>query len=714
MLNQKILDRIKRSATLPKLPQVMLKLINACDNDDIKTSELTEIISSDPSLTSRLLEILGSAYINLRQEIKSIESAVVYLGINTIKNIAISTSVTQVFNETETIPGFNMNEFWRHSFTCGVISKKIASKSGQAKPDEAYIGGLLHEIGRLILMINFPSEYALILKHAETSDNIHASENKKFKLNSNEVGAWISREWNLNPLISDAILYINEPLNRISDALPLVKIIYIANRLSTPLETEPPLDTLNLIGIEKPEVEAIINETKEEVSGMAEALGITLPAENNHNDIQVTSEIHKESLKTRVKDASLLFGTLQNLLSAKTQESIMEEAESGLKITLGIKCVFFFLYDEKNGLLIGHSTTKNRCQKIIKSIAIPLTNRKSLLTRCLLNGKTVNSITPPDTGIPAISDEQIIRLLETEGMYCLPLISADVQIGIMVLGVSNRDIQNLIKKSTLTDLFAKQTALCLANTGLRNNQDLKLQDERLLAYSTITQKIVHEINNPMGIITNYLRMLSLKLPDKHPAQTELIVISEEIDRISILIDQLSVFSQPDIREFSQVDINQLYTSILEIIKKSILQPKGIESKINIDPKIPLIETDKNGLKQILINLLKNAAEAMRQNGKVSITTRLIPQSEKLLIDEKRKIPGSVEVVITDNGPGIPDHIKEKLFEPYNSSKHGSNSGLGLSIVHNIIKKLNGSISCESILNEGTVFKILLPVSSKIS
>jgi len=505
MLNQTTLDRIKRSSELPKLPQVMLKLIKACDNDRVETAEITNIITMDPSLTARLLEILGSAYVNLRKEIKTIDSAVVYLGINTIKNIAISTSVIQVFDDTEKLNGFNLNEFWHHSFTCGVMSELIARKTGMANPDEAFLAGLLHDIGKLILIRNFPEEYAPILRKARTGQDKLNFERDIFNITSNEVGAWLFREWKLNPLLSDAVLYIHETQDRIMDALPIVRIIYAANKLSATTSPVTGSDMSALSGVDLSDLEAIINETDKKVSEMAATLGITLPVIEDETHSEVTEKIHKDSLKAKVKDASLLYGTLENLLSASTRDSILEEAGGGIRALLGTKRVFFFLCDTEDGLLNGYCSKKDRQSRIINNIAIPLNNRTSLLIKSLLDKKIINSLSPDNTELQAISDEQIIRLLDTEGMYCLPLYTQDSLIGVMTLGVMKNDIPDLIERDNLIRLFIRQVSLCLSNIDLKKKQGAALQQEKLRAYSTITQKIIHEVNNPMGIIINYLK-----------------------------------------------------------------------------------------------------------------------------------------------------------------------------------------------------------------
>ena len=141
-------------------------------------------------------------------------------------------------------------------------------------------------------------------------------------------------------------------------------------------------------------------------------------------------------------------------------------------------------------------------------------------------------------------------------------------------------------------------------------------------------------------------------------------------------------------------------------------PKQIEVSLSIDPELPKIKTDPNGLKQILINLVKNASEALDKGGKITVTTRFLAESAKIMIDEKKRIPGSIEIEVSDNGPGIDEKVRETLFDPYTTTKAGaSNRGLGLSIVYSIVKELNGMIHCQSEKGKGTRFIITLPVNS---
>lgn len=707
MVKNNIFETIKQSRNIPQLPQVMLRLVKACSSEKTSIDELTQIISADPSLTSRLIQIISSPYINLPKEVNSIKTAVVYLGIDTIRNIAISTSAMRFFSVSKLLPEFDLAEFWYHSYKCGVIARQIARENDLSNPDEFFLAGLLHDIGRLILIQNFPDDYKQILKENTQEELILAAEMNIFGTDTPQVSAWLFDLWNLNPLIADAVLYINEGFDQVEGALSHVKELYISNILAQPDALGKIDFIIPLTDIPQSRLEQIAIEAENEVSEMAKSMGI------NMDDI--ADEHTETSLTAEIKNFSLFYGTLQNFLKARDVDSVLTAAQNGLKIIFNIQRVFYFLFEEKKNILTGLCAASDKSHKIIKSIALPMANTSSLLVKCVKEQRVQNTLEVDPDHKFSISDIQITRLIKAEGLYCIPIYSSEATFGVMVLGVDKEKAKILGDNRGLVDLFSKQMGVCIQGIRFHSEYAQELHEKKMEAYSTLTDKVIHEVNNPLAIIKNYIETLRLKLPDRHPAQDEIVVIGEEMNRVSELLDRLKSFSSPRIGGFESMDINQLCQSILEILKKSILLPRQIEIITSMDPETPHIKTDRNGIKQILINLVKNAAEAMEAGGKIWVSTKFLPESAKIMIDEKKRIPGNVEIIVADNGPGIDESIRKTLFDPYvTTKKEGSNSGLGLSIVHSIVRDLNGIIRCESKPGKGTRFIVTLPVSSSKS
>jgi signal transduction histidine kinase len=266
---------------------------------------------------------------------------------------------------------------------------------------------------------------------------------------------------------------------------------------------------------------------------------------------------------------------------------------------------------------------------------------------------------------------------------------------------------SLLQQKKLLDLYISHVGMCLDADNVKRSQAQLIQEERINASATLSRKVVHEVNNPLGIIRNYLKILSLKLPEKHPAQTELGIIGEEIDRVGHIIRQLNDFSQPRPAAREPIDVNMLLANMLQLLKDSLLRPANIEAHFEPDKNAPTLISEKNSLKQVVINLIKNAVEAMTDGGQLYITTKFIPAFGGEPSGPGGKLPGNLEVSFRDTGPGVPEAIKKRLFEPFISSKK-QGRGLGLSIVHGIIKELNGTITCESKIGIGTTFTVTLP------
>jgi len=716
MAEKNVFEKIKQSNHLPQLPQVMLKLIEACGSDSTNVDDLTDIISTDPSLTSKLLQIIGSPYVALPKEISSIKNAVVYLGLETIKNIAISSSAMHFFSLSKELPEFDISGFWYHSYKCGLLSRKIAKENDLPNPDEFFLGGLLHDMGRLVLIQTFPEEYKKLFKKTATEEEMINAEMELFGVDTLQVSAWIFNNWKLNPIISDAMLFINEPVDKILEEPFHVKIVYMANVLSCPDPMEKIPMLLPLTHISESRVGSIAAEAEDEVIQMAKSLGIRIDSLRDQDALQEKrpprAREAEQAIALEMKNLSLFYGTLQNLFNAKDLPSVMEIVQKGLKIIFSIPRVFFFFLDEEKKMLTGACSREDKKHTIVRRIGIPMSNGESIIVKSVQSNGVQTSFKRAEDSRLAVSDTRIVLLLETKGFFCIPITARGKGLGVMILGVDEELAHRLGQNKGLLGLFSKQAGVCIQNIQFHQKYALDVNEKKMEAYATLTDKVIHEINNPIAIIKNYLETLRMKLPDKHPVQKELSVVGEEITRVSLLVEELSSFSRPKIGGFESIDINNLCTGILELLKKSMLMPRQIHANISIAPEIPKIETDGNSLKQVLINLIKNAAEAMENGGKIDVQTRFLPGSAKIFIDEKKKLPGTIEIRIKDNGPGIKPEIMEKLFEPYNSSKKtGKNSGLGLAVVHSIVKELNGRITCDSKKGLGTCFVVSLPTTS---
>ena len=147
-------------------------------------------------------------------------------------------------------------------------------------------------------------------------------------------------------------------------------------------------------------------------------------------------------------------------------------------------------------------------------------------------------------------------------------------------------------------------------------------------------------------------------------------------------------------------------------RDSLSKQSNISIQTALEKDLPKVAGAEAEFKQVFINLIKNAAEAMVSGGTIHIRTQYMgPSINGLKMGGGKASVGYVEIIFEDDGPGIPEDLKEKLFDPYVSSKKGNHSGLGLSIAYSIIRSFKGHMDCESMLGKGTQFKIALPAAA---
>lgn len=705
----KIYDTIKSSKRLPSLPQVLLKLIEVCNREETTPGELAEVILKDPAISAKVMQLVNSAFIGLVNKPGSLEQAVVYLGADTVKNIALCAAVLQVFRRVKSDPSFNLQRFWWHSLMCATIARGLARCNAAVHPEEAFLAGLLHDIGKLLLWANFRSDYTAILQAVDSGAESLLAGEAQLGATHCEVGAWTIRQWGLDSLMADAVYYHHEDFGRIVDALPLVKIVYVANALSQGPQTDPAAGrgaAESLFSLTHARCEALVAESGEEVQATARILGVAVEAPSANWLSEPPPEPELQALLTcEVRDASLLYGTLDNLLRAENTRAILRTVERALRILFEVQQSVVFLHNPAGECLVGHSAEEDLPQEVLHRQVLSLTTEKGLLIRALTRNTILDSFGHLSGEKPSIADEQVIRALGTEGMLCLPMVFRRQRVGVMALGLYEAQFRRLTGRMKLLTMFAHQVALCLHVDQVKARQNEMIQAQRIEAAAIVARRVAHEANNPLSIIKNYLAILMPKLGENHPAAEELDIICEEIDRVAQIIRQLSDFSISTVRATDSVDVNRLIRDLIKVIDPSILAPLGIAAHLDLANPLPPVAAERNGLKQVLINLVKNAAEAMAQGGNLFVATRRLGP-----VKNAHGPCGEAEITIRDDGPGLPAEVRARIFEPFNSAKGGGHAGLGLSIVHSIVKSLDGRITCESREGRGTRFAVRLPLA----
>ena len=229
--------------------------------------------------------------------------------------------------------------------------------------------------------------------------------------------------------------------------------------------------------------------------------------------------------------------------------------------------------------------------------------------------------------------------------------------------------------------------------------------------SGLAAVLAHEIKNPLSGIRGAAQLLETNLSDEDRSLTQL--ICTETDRICKLVDRMEVFG--DERPVSREPVN--IHDVLDHVKR--IAENGFAKRINIvedyDPSLPPVPGNRDQLIQTFLNLVKNAAEAIgdRPNeGKLVLSTAFRPGVRLSVPGSQARVSLPLEITVEDNGSGVPDDLREHLFEPFVTTKRNG-TGLGLALVAKIIGDHGGVIECES-RPSGTIFRTLMPMQDRVS
>jgi two-component system, NtrC family, nitrogen regulation sensor histidine kinase GlnL len=218
--------------------------------------------------------------------------------------------------------------------------------------------------------------------------------------------------------------------------------------------------------------------------------------------------------------------------------------------------------------------------------------------------------------------------------------------------------------------------------------------------------LAHEIKNPLSGIRGAAQLIEGSLPeDEKPLST---LIRAEVDRIVRLVERFEVFSDGRPLPMSQVNIHEVLDHVGRLAKSGFASHIAFEHRF--DPSLPPISANRDRLIQAILNLVKNAAEAIgpeRMDGRITLSTAFRPGVSVVVPTSAQRVALPFEVGIMDNGPGIPEHLMPHLFEPFVTSK-AQGTGLGLAMVAKVVSDHGGVIECER-LKGGTLFRILLPL-----
>lgn len=682
-------------SVLPVLPAVVEKLLGVFGEDKCDSQALARLVGCDVIMSARMLAVANSAaYGDRIPHPSSLERAIAILGPNTAGTVVTITAIHQSFSRPHGISAADLERFWRHSLMCAHLARRFAIITGYPEPEEAYLCGLLHDLGKLVIGIHHPGVFHETRALAPLLDEVPAVERRLFGVDHCELGAALVETWKLRPFFADAIRFHHLNAEELRGIHPLLRLLHVANALSQ--EEEPRQAAFagaeTLFGLPPGLIRQARAEVELEVAHLAVDLGITLSAVDSGGDAERASA--SVPFDRAVYEMALVNAVRVEMSGIDDESILLDAIARCAAILFDLIEVHVFPRDPETGMLRGCESDGS-----VREIAIDPTGAANVLNRALRERQITHSLSE-EAAKAGIIDYQLSRLWRTDGVLCLPLCVADQVMGGVGVGISRVQLPRLLAQTRLLRLFAGAAAIELGELRQRVARRHRSQEDHRLLEQQQFRAVLHEVSNPLTIVRSYLHLLANKL-EPSVAREELKVLREETERVSRILLRQTDTGEASLEE-AGLDLNGTVRNLGRVLDDALCRPRGIRLMLNLKEGLPSLARGRDAVRQVLLNLVRNAVEALEgrgSSGTITVTTQ-----------DGVNLQGRscVEMAVADDGPGLPSELRGRLFKPLPSTKGGGHAGLGLVIVKNLVEELGGYVIYRPNSGGGTVFSILLP------
>ena len=689
---------------LPSLPQMLFRLLDACEDADSTMGDIAALIRQDAALASRVLA-LSSSPVYARQHSErrmSLEQGLMLLGLDTMRTLALTAAVYQYMDQSLGARSPHLRRFWHDSLLAATLADRLARLSGYSAPHEAHLGGLISNIGQIALLALDPQGYGAVLDQSGDPENLLRHERAVFGHDHAELGSHMLQKSGRRGPLADAVRFHHANADELADAHHLVRLVAAANGLigghAEPSATGV-VATDRMLGLIPSLVEEVYGAATAQTREACAELGIDLDAPAPAPSAYATAD--EQRLARRLGELNVISAVRRQLSASDDLDTLLTAAHLASTLIFGTHELGYFLIEREHARAVGHAATVTA--PIWAELELQLPAPHSIIGNVLTDAQTRCHYPwnreHPDNGRPSVIDREIAALLDRQGLLAMALKSGVDFIGAIVIGVNPEDEQLLEERRPLLALFAQELAAAIATLRTRTELHEATLEAQASEYLLRARSVVHEAKNPLSIVNNYLAILGRHIEEgSDDVPKDLRIVGEEITRVGAILRSLTEANEESGQD-DRADLNTLIRDVANLLRPTLIKPAQLKLELTLDNAIPTIAAGRNSIKQILVNLVKNAAEALEAGQTITIQTE-----DAIYIGNEP----FVAVVVADDGPGIPPQILASLFAPVTSTKGKGHSGLGLSITKRLVDELQGRITCRSNAAQGTQFQILIP------
>ena len=711
---ESILDAIE-SVRLPAMPQVLLRLLRLTEDDRTSLNELAAVICRDPALSAHFLIAANSTGENRGVEFGGLQECIAALGTSLVRTIATCLAVQSVFARKATEASHDLAAFWRHSLGVAELARALAVRLNRADVEEAYLAGLLHDVGQLLLLGGAGERYGPLVAWSSNENALLSLERSELGTDHAAVGAWLLDQWHLSSFMADAVLFHHCAPAEIGAADTLSQIVWAAHVVSgwapgaVAEDRQFEVSSIEaMLFLPAGSLGEIRRQADERLADAAAELGIKLGAETKtlpispevpfENPRRGEHRLAHEQLEATVRDMALMQPLQQNLLAVNSEAEVLRAVRESARILFGLGRLAFLMQRADDSTLSGAGVDGQ--SSLFGRLDVALGADGSLVAAAALGERPRSTFDEEASPYKSLVDIQIARALGSDGVLYVPMRCRDRLVGVMACGLGQAGHGRLQEHIDWLGSFAN-----LAAASIEMRREVALRDKRIEAalssrFAQQARRAAHEAGNPLAIITNYLKIVSDRLPEETGVRHELDILKEEMERVALIVRNLSDASfSATANVVGEVDVNAVIEGMSALYRDSLFASRGITLTLALDAELLPIPGNRDSLKQILLNLWKNSAEAMSTGDRYFVSTGS---------GVRQQGRDYVEIRLTDMGPGLPPDVVDNVFQPLDPNRRPGHAGLGLSIVAALVKELQGQITYQSRPGQGTTFVILLP------
>lgn len=737
---QLIVDQID---SLPTLPGVAARVLQLASSQDSSARDLTLLIESDQSLTSRILTLVNSPAFRRGKPVGTIDRAVSLLGFEAVRNSVLSLKVFDLFSRKGASAFrscFDRKAFWKHSLAVAVASQMIARRVRGTGAEEAFVAGLLHDIGKVALDYALPKTFDQVIRRVQVQHRPYVeAEMSILGMDHTGIGKRLAENWKFPASLANVIWLHHQDVEHLPKNIEgdrLVEIVHLADLvarqvrigLGSPLTDAgdvarmierlrlPPtfLDSISkdlhrlvaehvqAMGLEKTDEQLLFCES---LQGANAELGL----------INEQLMAARQSLETRKKHAEVLAALGSEVQRVGRIGELLDAVAAAFGNWLETDVCVAYAYSEDQSYVEGIVKVRGRRQS----------------EQFLFEGRDATGVTP--VGGDAAGQYGLTRAEQAQGwlferlgerlgqgeFYSYPLRSDDAALGGVVFlwpegrsAPTQTDVQDLsslamtaslalLRWQQSSRLTALSESLAEANRATMEAREELVKRRNLASIGAMAAGAAHEINNPLAVISGRAQLLAEVETDEKKVKS-LTIIAEQAQRASDIINELMGFARPVTPRLTTVDPAQVVRKAVEQSRTEATE-KGVELACEVPADLPSLTADGSQVQWMLEELLQNALYATAAGGQ--ITVRVEADSES----------GALAMSVVDTGCGMDAATLASASEPFFSGrKAGRGRGLGLAKVQRLAEANKAAMQIESAVNQGTTVRLVFDLAGSAS